>query len=385
MPRRVHLSCLIFACAALALAQTNPGPRKYFEQAQIEVHGPNLYAEANDPRPLQQMFDGLALRFEWNLNYEDPQYDYPEDFVDSTAPSWLAEHPEGRHVFFPAGGSFSVSLNGFDRTDPKNESRTLDAIVEAYNQGGNPGRFELRTLDDGTFTAVGVAAAHSSQIPILDTKITMNTASISAEDAFEQWTHELSVSVGSEVGYIGTGFAENYLFQKQVTILAENLPARDVLRQIIKATDANLHWYIWFDHDMNQYLFGLKAGLPNYSQIPDLSQLDSVGNTILAFSPNVDDQRYLSQLEAVPVQQRDDRPSEWIGFVPVLEDPVGQFYKLPPFGIVTVTPRGAAKARARFHVQPGDFHVVVLAKGGGVLAESTTPLSASQLKSLIAH
>jgi hypothetical protein len=384
MTRQVHLSFLIFVCTALAVAQTNPGTRKYFEQAQIEVHGSVLTAEANDPRPLEQMFDGLAQRFEWNLNYEDPQFDYPEDFVDSTAPSWLAEHPDGTHVYFPAGDSFSVALNDFDRTDPKNESRTLDAIIKAYNQSGNPGRFELRTLDDGTFAAVGVAAAHNSQIPILDTKITMNTVSIFAEDAFEQWTHELSVSIGSEVGYIGTGFAENFLFQKQVTILAENLPARDVLRQIIKATGANLHWYLWFEHNMNQYLFGLKAGLPNYFQIQDLSQLDSVGNTILAFSPNVDDQRYLSQLEAIPFQQ-EDRPSEWICFVPVLEDPVGQMYKLPHSGIATITPRGAAKARTRFRVQPGDFHVVVLGKDGSVLSESPTPLSTSQLKSLIAH
>ena len=105
---------LALACMPALRAQTVPQERAYSDQAEIEVQNSTLTATANNPRPLAQMLDGLAKRFDWNLSYEDPRYDSPEDLIDATVPEWLAEHPDGIHVFDPAGGSFPVSLTGFN-------------------------------------------------------------------------------------------------------------------------------------------------------------------------------------------------------------------------------------------------------------------------------
>jgi hypothetical protein len=45
----------------------------------------------------------------------------------------------------------------------------LPALVEAYNHSGNPGRFELRSMNHESFDIVPTAAADGPQKPILDT------------------------------------------------------------------------------------------------------------------------------------------------------------------------------------------------------------------------
>jgi hypothetical protein len=265
---------LALACTPVVHAQTTPAPERhaYFDEAQIEVQNSVLRATVNSRLPLAQMLDGLAKRFDWSINYEDPRYDSPEDLVDATSPQWLAEHPDGSHIFGPAGGPFSVSLTGFDQTDPQNEFRTLDAVVKAYNQSQNPGRFELHTFDDGSFVVVGIAAPHGSQTLILNTKITLNVGPISADQALIQWGRELTVASGIRVES-GGGIVNNFLIQKQITVQAENLPARDVLRQIIKATSRNYYWGLFFDHNENFYAINLMGSSKPF----ELSQLRQLG------------------------------------------------------------------------------------------------------------
>jgi cytochrome c553 len=224
----------LLACTAAVLAQNAPSHLGYLEKAEFDQQGSVLSAVANDPRPLAQMFDGLATRFNWHLNYEDPRFDWPDDVK-----------------VVPSGALFSVSIPDFESSDPKNEFRTLDAIIKSYNQTSNPGRFELRTFDDGTFVAVGIAAAHGPQTPIMDTKITLKTSTVSARDAVDQWARELSRVSGVHVIYGGP------MMNAQIAIDVENVTARDALRQIIKALGANRCWTLYFNGTSKTYTLNL--------------------------------------------------------------------------------------------------------------------------------
>jgi mono/diheme cytochrome c family protein len=238
MSRYYHWSIGFFVFAAIILVQGTPNPLAYLDQAQIDQQGSVLSIVANNPRPLAQVFDGLAKRYGWNLSYEDPRFDIPEDARSG-----------------PNGGAFSVSVPDFNLTEPKNKSRTLDAILKAYNGSPNPGRFELRGFDDGTFVAVGVAAAHGGQIPIMDTKITLRTENVPAYEALDQWSHALSRSGGIHIEF--AGIADNGLARAKVTVEAENATARDALRQIIGAAGSNRRWLFYFNAVGRFYMLNL--------------------------------------------------------------------------------------------------------------------------------
>jgi mono/diheme cytochrome c family protein len=226
----------VLAFTAAVLAQNTPNRFGYQDQAQIEQRGSVLNIVANDPRPLAQTFDGLAKRFGWNLSYEDPQFVAPGDAK-----------------LIPSGGAFSVSLSDFNLSEPKNKFRVLDGVIKAYNNSTNPGRFELRGFDDGSYVAVGVAAANGPQTPIMDTKITLKTGVVSGDDALDMWGHELTRVSGIHVEAT-TGVAENSMIQARVTIDAENVSARDALRQIIKAVGSNRRWLLYYDHMEKLYV-----------------------------------------------------------------------------------------------------------------------------------
>ncbi len=257
MRRKSLLTILMFGCAATLLGQTGPQKRDYLDKAQIEVQGSVLKIVADDPRPLNQVINGLAERFhKWSFDYEDPRYDYPEDLIDNTPARLMAENPDGKHFYIPAGGSFSVTVKDFDDTNPKNELRTLEEIVKAYNKSKNPGRFKVLELDEKTFAIVGIGAAHGSQTPIMDAKISMNTGPVSADEALHQWADEL----GQKTSYKVLGdpvIASNLLMQKVVTVQADSLSAREVLRQIFKAAGDNYNWEWDLRFDYRENLFVL--------------------------------------------------------------------------------------------------------------------------------
>jgi hypothetical protein len=229
----------------------------------------------------------------------------------------MAGSKSGRRTrVYPCWRFLFCSLPDFDHTDPQNEFRTLDAILKAYNQSQQPGRFELLALDDGSFVAVGNAAAHGPQTPILNTKITLNIGPISAEEALGQWGRELTVASGIQVEG-GSPMANNFLIQKQITVQAENLPARDVLRQIIEATGRHYSWRLLFDHDVNSYFLNLTWS-QKPREIAQPRQLSPHSYALLVFAASVTDPLYLQQVAALHRQNNSLPPP--VEFVAVLED-----------------------------------------------------------------
>ena len=82
---------------------------QYMSEPRIEETESSLEIMANAPRPLEDVLAALAHQHGWQINYEEPQYAKSE-IVDSTAPSWLEQHPNGRRAYGIAGGAFHVKI-----------------------------------------------------------------------------------------------------------------------------------------------------------------------------------------------------------------------------------------------------------------------------------
>jgi hypothetical protein len=213
-----------------------------------------LEISVNSPRPLDDITEALLRRHSWVINYEDPHY-AKADLVDSTAPSWLQEHPNGIHVYAVAGRAFSVKLP-IDGKFPDDPLQILPPLVNAYNLSGNPARFELRVIDTRTFDVAPIATADGPQKPLLDTRMNFDTNNSDAADAdFKSFCEALTRESGEAVEFLRpypTGTA--YFPDATITIHAQNRPAREILRQMLTQVTSTMSWRLLFDPDEKRFL-----------------------------------------------------------------------------------------------------------------------------------
>jgi hypothetical protein len=217
-----------------------------------------LEITANDSRPLDNVLGALEHQHRWHINYEDPQYG-EADIVDDTAPSWLQQHPNSPRVYAVAGGDFyaKIAVDGYFPDDP---IQILPALVEAYNHSGNPGRFELRSMNHESFDIVPTAAADGPQKPILDTVMSFDlTAATGAYPSLEAFCEELSRRSGPPVEFWGCGgMASNLLMQSRIKLHSQNQPAREVLRQMLSQVSPSVSWRVLYDPGNRNFLLFLR-------------------------------------------------------------------------------------------------------------------------------
>jgi hypothetical protein len=215
-----------------------------------------LEITANSPRPLDDVLSALAAQHGWHINYEDPRYG-EADLVDDTAPSWLEEHPDGRHVHAVAGAAFSVKIpvDGYFPTDPM---QVIPAMVDAYNRSGNPGRFELRTTVQGSFDIVPTSAANGPQKPILDTLMSFDaTETVSAPVSLGKFCDELTRATAETVVLILPPSANRYL-QARIQQHSQNQPAREILREMYKQVGSTDRWGLLYDADTGKFYLQIR-------------------------------------------------------------------------------------------------------------------------------
>ena len=127
----------------------------FMKAATITQSEGTLQIAANSPRPLAQVLDALRQKYGWQLEYEDPRFTAKAEIVQKPGPN--------DSVFtFPSGGSFTVDVPAGPGSAPPPEDKTLQLIVDAYNQGKNPGRFGLRQVEGRGSSVVGVGALDDS-------------------------------------------------------------------------------------------------------------------------------------------------------------------------------------------------------------------------------
>jgi hypothetical protein len=226
---------------------------RYFAEPKIKETESWLEITANDPRPLDNVLGALAHQHGWRINYEDPQYG-KTDVVDDTAPSWLREHPNGPRAYGVAGGAFyaKIAIDGYFPDDPM---QILPALVEAYNRSGNPGRFELRSVNNESFDIVPTAAADGPQTPLLDTVMSFDaTDADSAPVSLRRFCEELSRQSGQAIVFGGTGSpSENRLVRARIELHSQNQPAREIIRQMYRQVGSTDCWRLLYDPDSNKF------------------------------------------------------------------------------------------------------------------------------------
>ncbi len=271
----------IFLCTylvSLGFAQSTAGPA-YLRQATISQTAQTVHITANSPRPLQQTLEALHLKYGWAVDYEDPQYVSQLDLLEAPA----------SHSKVPSGGSFSVEFPAVPdecRTTNKEntqtnkpaetpappktaqdleecrEEKTLRLVVDAYNHSKNPGQFELRRSQQGTFDVVGTGAHDekgviTQQQPLFDVPVTLATEerTISATidlifQAIAQQNHSV-VNLGISPRTI--------LDHTTVKVGGTKVAARELLRQCFIASHHNLYWQLLFNPESKEYYLNVHA------------------------------------------------------------------------------------------------------------------------------
>src|SRR5580704_10918142 len=225
---------------------------QYMSAPRIEETESVLEITANAPRPLDDVLAALAHQHGWHINYEEPQFGKSE-IVDQTAPSWLEQHPNGPRAYGIAGGAFHVKI-AIDGYFPDDPMQILPPLVEAYNRSGNPGRFQLRVVNELAFDIIPTGSSDGPQTPLLDTEMSFDaSADVGAYPTLRRFCEELSRETGHTVVFGGFGPSENRLLQAHIEQHSVNQPAREILRQMYKQVGLSDCWALLYDPDSNQF------------------------------------------------------------------------------------------------------------------------------------
>jgi hypothetical protein len=221
-----------------------------------------IHVAGNAPRPLDQAIQELRLKYGWTIDYEDPPYLYGKDVIEAKGSLW------------PAGNPFSVEIpSAPSPAGAPVEDKSLQLIVGAYNSSGNPGQFELRKSESGTFTIVGVAVRNdkgvvSPQKPLLDSTITVPAQERSISDTVDVICKMLTDETHFPVSVGVT--PRSLVNHTNATIGGTKVPARTLLTQALAAASGHtLYWQLLFDPSSKSYLLNIHALHPAKQPPPE--------------------------------------------------------------------------------------------------------------------
>ncbi|MBV9081171.1 MAG: hypothetical protein JOZ62_00735 [Acidobacteriaceae bacterium] len=186
------------------------------------------------PRPLAAAALELEHKYGVLVNYEDPPYEYSGDMMQYTP------KPGKGAVVVPAKrNSFSISLLSDNTERTARNADFVSSAVNAYNALENPEKFRFVQHDD-VFTILptqgrdraGLATAIQSP---LDVPITIASESVSLLAAIEMICDSINAALKRQTVVVGT-IPTNLFLQRQVTLSADNTPARTLLEQILPVT-----------------------------------------------------------------------------------------------------------------------------------------------------
>jgi hypothetical protein len=255
--------CLTVLLSGLSSAQqpqtTTQEANSYLREASITQTEHTIHIVANSPRPLAQIVDALHLKYGWVIDYEDPRYSSQLDIVERPGVN-------GMHLSLPAGGAFSADVPAGDpTTEPPPEDKTLQAILDAYDQSKNPGRFGLRKNEDGSFALVGIGAADEKgkiavQEAALDLAITIPTAQRSATATLNLILEKLAAQ---SHGHFTLGVTPRRLLDyTDVKVGGTKVQARMLLASALQATGHTMYWHLLFDPGSKGYFLDIHAVPP---------------------------------------------------------------------------------------------------------------------------
>ena len=160
--RRFQLiPCALLACTiAHGIAQQSSPP------AMLSHWGEDTVVTSQGARPLSLALTAISEQFGWGVDYEDPVYS-PAETRDAAVPEWKNQHPGEQGLLIPAGEKFVGNLGKVDVNKP-DEQRTLDNLIQVYNQSLNSGYFRLIQTSLHRWTVSGWSRTANTPAGILD-------------------------------------------------------------------------------------------------------------------------------------------------------------------------------------------------------------------------
>lgn len=250
---KLTLIFCIFAAMAWGCVEVIAAPQTSYSREAILAAG-NIHLAANDPRPLAQAVDALQQEYHWPISYEDPPYAAASDLTE--IPSTDDPH---KMMKVPGGHIFNVEFPpGKSPTAAPDEEKTLRLVIDAYNHSGNPGQFELTSIET-RWDVIGRSARdeHGSSVKQdnpLDLNISLPSQArtgrdtiVALADAISEHS-KFSVSVG-----VSPGFMKHV----NLTVGGDNLSGRTLLARALAATGQQVVWRLLFDPESKSYVLML--------------------------------------------------------------------------------------------------------------------------------
>ena len=211
--------------------------------------GEYVHINATGERPLLQAIDALQQKYGWVIDYEDPQY-----LVAPGSSRNLASPVHRLHAM-----ATSANANGFSvqfqvpANVPPDEVTVLSTIVDAYNQSGGPGRFQL-VKESKRLDVVGVAAINAqgesvTQQPVLDSRITVASRPRSVDAAVAAICEKVSQAAKVR---ISTDEAEHNA-RTSISLSGSPATARSLLSQVLSAIGSKFYWRLTYDSGVKSY------------------------------------------------------------------------------------------------------------------------------------
>jgi hypothetical protein len=186
-----------------------------------------------NPRPLMAAIRILEEKYGWQINYEDPPYTDPKDWVDRTHPAYRGTHK----AIDPRGGRLEIRYSVSPTTGkPESSEILLQQLIDDHAIRGNSGQFQLKVIE-------GVPSVVPVQGSILDTRITLADKT----RTFWETLKEIVQAVSSASGIHVRGPAITQPTFERFSFSAENEPAGDVLLRLFKMReDRQFSWHLLY-------------------------------------------------------------------------------------------------------------------------------------------
>ncbi|MGH9878693.1 MAG: hypothetical protein ACRD5H_13740 [Nitrososphaerales archaeon] len=222
---------------------------------------PQTLSVVNRSRPAEVALEILQRSHGVVITYEDAPYSHEGDVDDDTSPEWRQAHPNGFRALIPKRGSLEVTYYKSPGPIRSDEIRSaIQKVLDAHMEKNYPGRFRLR--QEGEMFHVEPIQVKDrfgrlvSVESILDTPISSPEQELTGFKALELIT--VAVSRASGIKFVEGTVPMNLLYRTSLRRGAKNEKARDVLIDVLKATNAKLSWWILYGPYGKEYALNLR-------------------------------------------------------------------------------------------------------------------------------
>ena len=214
---------------------------------------------ADAARPLGAAAEGVQQRYGIAVTYEDPIWVYSGDLKASPHKVESVKGVAGKPLIIPAGSRYEVELIPSATAPLLTPMAVLDAVLQQHEATGQPGRF--RVQQDGQVYHLipdqvkNTKGQWTVAMPILDTPITLASATRDGATTLRLICDEVSASTGQKI-LIGL-VPLNLLSPTQITLGGATTPARDLLTNLVSALPHPTSWRLAWEPNLRSFLLNM--------------------------------------------------------------------------------------------------------------------------------